>query len=491
MQRRHGLNSTRGIELVNAQPGDSAPSGKFGRMFPLSFDVPPLSTDVAELRKLGQIGGPMEATGAPSKSQSVPLGIVFLGQFIDHDITFDPISRLGEVQDPLATFNFRTPALDLDCVYDSGPEASPHLFNIDLRNNGGQDWRGYLITGVDGTAYRFVVGEEFDDLSRTMVGRAIIGDPRNDENRVVSQLQLAFIRFHNQMMEEHHDYEEASKLTRWHYQWIIIHEFLPAMIGQDLVDEIMNNGRKFYDPTDAVNRAFIPIEFAVAAYRFGHSMITNDVRLNTQREANLFSRDIGRGFTALNHSFQVIDWSFFFENVNGRTPQMADKLDTKLAPILLDLPFIPASDERSLATRNLIRGNDFQLPAGETVAAEMMATAPTRFPANYVANMATEIANQKGTANLASGTPLWFYILAEAGMFGKRGGAGAGGEHLGPVGGSIVGETLIGILQKDPTSYLNVDPAWTPDDPAFSIGDLLNKSKLDRGIARRAAAPVV
>lgn len=447
--------------------------GKFRRIFNLPPFVP---ADPFDLEKLGVKGGPMDGGSTPNPSTTIPHGFIFLGQFIDHDITLDATSDLDATNDPLAIENFRTPALDLDCIYGSGPEVSAHLYD----RHGEK-----ILTGKDGTAFS---GQPLvfqnSDLTRNAAGIAIIGDPRNDENRIISQLQLAFIRFHNRVMDmvlnnvnnindhrdaalgDDDDFKFAQRIVRWHYQWIVTHEFLPLMCGQTMVDDILNNGRQHYDPTDQY-RTFIPIEFAVAAYRFGHSMVRQMVqtKVNDPNGEFLFGPQLGRGFTALNSNSGIVEWPALF-NINS-TAQTADKLDTQLASLLLELPFIPADQERSLAIRNLKRGVSFDLPSGEDVATAM--GAPMVDPA-VIFNRSNGIF---GTSSPNQGkTPLWYYILLE----GETMAANGPGEGLGPVGGRIVAETLIGIQQKDTLAYLNVDPAWSPflkGNSGFTMADLL------------------
>ena len=198
-------------------------------------------------------------------------GTTFMGQFMDHDMTFDLTSRLGEPTEPEDSPNTRTPALDLDSVYGGGPRRSPEL---------------YEQTGGSRIKFKVGSGGLFEDLPRTSNNTAIIADPRNDENLMIAGLHAAFLLFHNKAVdyvtERDHRwdsdevFDEAQRLTRWHYQWMIVHEFLPLFIGQPLVDDILRRGRKFYRP----RVAFMPVEFQGAAYRFGHTMVRPSYRAN-------------------------------------------------------------------------------------------------------------------------------------------------------------------------------------------------------------------
>jgi len=251
----HGnLDILRGIDV----PRTRFPQrGRFGRMF---HHLGPFLPDDSLLIELGKADGIMVAPGTDADSTTRFGGTTFLGQFLDHDITLDATSSLEQQTDPLATDNFRTPFFELDSVYDRGPVASAHLYDrLD---------RDKLLIGV--------TAEGKDDLPRNSQGTALIGDPRNDENLIVAQLHLAFLKFHNAVVDHVRSlgippgkvFQAAQQLTRWHYQWIIVHEFLPSVVDDKIVADVITNGRKFYkfdiEP-------FIPVEFAVAAYRFGHS----------------------------------------------------------------------------------------------------------------------------------------------------------------------------------------------------------------------------
>ncbi len=198
-------------------------------------------------------------------------GTTFMGQFMDHDMTFDLTSRLGVPTEPEDSVNTRTPALDLDSVYGGGPSDDPELYTFE---------RGHA------PKFKIGFGGLFEDLPRTSNSTAIIADPRNDENLIIAGLHAAFLLFHNKAVDyvEERDrraspdevFREARRLTRWHYQWMILHEFLPLFIGQSLVNDILTDGRKFYRPREA----FMPVEFQGAVYRFGHTLVRPSYRAN-------------------------------------------------------------------------------------------------------------------------------------------------------------------------------------------------------------------
>jgi hypothetical protein len=307
-----------------------------------------------------------------------------------------------------------------------------------------------------------------------------LGDPRNDENLIVDQLHLAVLRFHNTVVDDVKDdlgagyttdeiFAEANRIVRWHYQWIILHEFLPKTVGQATVDDVLQHGRKHYKWR---NDPFIPVEFSVAAYRFGHSQARPSYRANFGTSATdpalqffalLFDPNAGvpsdpadlRG--GLRAPRRFIDWQTFFDFGDGRS-RPNKKIDTTLSTVLFNLMGQPPDTPTSLATRNLLRALTMQVPSGQRVARAMCL--PVLAPSDL-----TDLRD----LHLHKRTPLWFYILREAAVT-------ASGEHLGPVGGRIVAEVLVGLMQGDSQSYLRQDPDWTPtygtgDD--FAITDLL------------------
>jgi len=423
---------------------------RFGRM----FDLPPLYNDPDVLKDIGKANGSMQATARAAKSKTVPVGHVFFGQFIDHDITLDVTSSFQEVNRASDIPNTRTPTLDLDCVYGSGPEASNFLYEAKGAFKGAK-----LVHGKT-------------DLQRNGQGVALIGDFRNDENRIVSQLQLGMIRLHNFFCDElgdelsgHDLFEAARRETTWHYQWAVVNDFLLHMCGQHVVDDILSNGRHFYTP----ETPFIPVEFSVAAYRFGHSMAPQQIQIQENGERlNLFFDKLG-SFEKVKSAIEVVDWAeVFLVPGTGRKVQPAEKCDAKMAGFLLDLKFIDSNDpaDRSLAARNLLRGQSFLLPSGEQVAKAMGRS-------EHEIGEVTEAACDFHPA-LSKGTPLWLYVLLEGARLGRGGDPKKKGEGLGPVGGRIVAEVLIGLLECDSRSWLATNRSWSPAPGRKTIGELLS-----------------
>lgn len=481
MATHHGMKGLAGLHEMCAPTINR--SDRFGRMLP---SLPALYTNPQLLAAIGAKNGPMKSSGAAQKAVSVPVGQIFFGQFIDHDLTLDLTSSFARLDRPEETTNFRTPTFDLDCIFGNGPDGSPYLY-WSGQSGANKAYNGVkLLTGADQPGATSLMQQ---DLARSAHGRAVIGDPRNDENRIISQLQLAMIRCCNKVAEHLHTtrglsegdlFAETRRITTWHYQWVVVNDFLTTIAGKPLVENILGCGRKIYRPESCQfgqhygTDPYIPVEFSVAAYRFGHSMIPQRIQIQPSKPAlEVFGATLGMGFSPLTDPDAVVHWPQLLDLTNPSVDR-ADKLDAKLAKDLLDLPFVPAAGVRSLATRNLLRGQAFRLPSGEKIAEAC--DRPTA-EISQVTNKAQALAAAAMPgADLSAGTPLWLYILVEAGEIGRETNPGTfdKGEGLGPVGGRIVAETLIGLLELDKASYLGRDRSWSP----ASVEDKLGPSGL-------------
>lgn len=440
--------------------------GPFGRICP---DLPPWEPDVSEYDLDGylkEIANDL-MTEAPGKTSDeiadddelreeleaafrseVPAGYTYFGQFVDHDITFDPASSLMRANDPNGLINFRTPRLDLDNVYGRGPSEQPYLYD-----QGDPDM--LATDGIEGT--------DLLDLPR-YGNRALIGDMRNDENAMVSQLQLAFLTAHNELVcrareAGHADpFESARRTLRWLYQHIVWFDFLKTVADEEIWEcalrreETCGGAQRWVSDLEHVfswkHQPFMPVEFSVAAYRFGHSMVRNAYRTNLPHRgladfAPIFAAgppsttDDLRGFEPM-EARNAIQWDWFLQmtsSVAPDFPQPARKIDTKLANALL---FLPGEEDplNILAFRNLKRGIRFELPSGTAVARKYCLPV-------------IELENEEPDN-------LWYYVLKEA--------AASGGHRLGKLGSTIVCAVFAGLLRGDPCSWINMHPCWKPDD---------------------------
>ncbi len=435
---------------------------------------------------LGELGNLMgdasREPNAPSNNpadagvSTIPAGFTYFGQFVDHDVTFDVSSSIDTPQDANTINNMRTPALDLDSVYGRGPGLDPFLYvfpssgpptaikfqtGTNLNNGPGGPSNNGAGTGML-TQTRF-------DVPRVAISNtAVIGDPRNDENLVVVQFHHAMLRFHNAVVDmlvainfANDIFAEAKRIVTHHYQWAVVHDFLGRICGAPVVATAMSNvvalpGSPFR----------MPVEFAVAAYRFGHSMIRDFYWVNF----NFINATLGQVFEFNRNpnlpvrSNWVVDFNAFFDTgVPVPVHNKARRIDSFLAHGLETLPGFSGL-MAILATRNLRRGLAFGLPSGQGMANAFSLTPMTTAQLTQ-GLLADELAvlNKNGGL-LLKRTPLWYYVLREAAVLG-------GGNQLGPVGGRIVAETFVRMLKRDASSYLNVTGGFTPILPSATPGD--------------------
>ena len=422
-------------------------AGLYSRLFE---DLPPIGVDNAELLSLGVAGGVCDAGETCTHAVETAAGWPMFGQYIAHDITADrsPIAPQAQLA---RIVNFRSPRANLESLYGSGQIGSPYLFRTDDPD--------LLLLGENDRG-------EPRDLPRNSQGIALIGDPRNDVHLFVSQLQVAMIQVHNRLVERARRdgvrpsevFATAQRETAWHYQWVIVNDYLPRLVDPGLVEDVIEQGPRFYHPCDDPK---IPFEFADAAFRYGHAQVRDDFQVNAESGVRRLFPDL-LGFRPVRAEL-AIDWKLLFD-VEGHPPaQRAKHIDGSLVRSLIDLPVAVTGEVeldayRSLAGRDLQRGHAYGLPSGEAVATAMGETPLT----------ASE--NELAASGWSGGTPLWLYILLESA-------ARAGGERLGPIGGRIVAEVLIGLIDADPGSYRSIEPAWTPSLPfrgsRFGLADLL------------------
>jgi len=503
----------RGLAAAGADP--NLEGAKFGRLFPslpaATYGANP-TEEAQNLAVLAQaMVSPFDAPkDAPDAEESgIPALYTYLGQFIDHDLTFDPDGSFQKQNDPEARVDFRTPAFDLDNVYGRGPGDQPYMYDTDGKSFLLGD---PLTQGSPGAR----------DLQRNAAGRALIGDPRNDENAIVSQFQGLMLRFHNAMVHQHpHEtFESVQALVRHHYQYVVANDFLPRIVNASVLDQLRTDGA--YDKTrlqyftnfaPPFGTPYMPIEFSVAAYRLGHSMVRPGYRLNDTVLLPIFPlpADVQPGFPEGLAGFRrmisdwAIDWGRFIDIdtrdygsdtatpdaaqkvANFKRLQFAYRIDTALVDPLGSLPPAVASNPSSLALRNLERGRQFKMPSGQAVA-EAMGVAPLA-DADILIGQGVDAPDQPlrdivsvaGPA-FAGNCPLWTYILAEAMRNHQQPdptipvteAVAVSTPQLGPVGGRIVAEVFLGLLFADPSSYLHSNPGWTPTEGAgYRLRDMV------------------
>lgn len=443
--------------------------------------LPEAPGTVEALKRLGLTMSEPVAGAAPDSD--IPAAYTYFGQFIDHDITLMALPKGGSLQGDLTPLspgeassikNVRTATLDLDSVYGDAPHDGDDLLLV-ARVLPSQ----YDVMHIPGK-------DEFNDLPREDKSddpkhhlAARVGDARNDENLITSQLHVAFLRAHNALVKKGHTFCEARKLLRQHYQWVVLDDYLKRVADPLVVEGILSNPRGIYDPPE--DGFFLPLEFTGAAFRFGHSMVRHTYNYN------MFSLNIGllslinlpgSGFLSDRQIWE--NWIIQWERFVGDGANMARPIDTQLVR-----PLVAAA---KLGVKNLQRGYQLRLPTGQAVARalrlrgelqedEIMSEADILAVAAGIpgSTQADELRADRplgdGTTwRLSARTPLWFYLLAEAAHFKQ-------GRCLGPVGSRLVASVLIGLIRRSKDSILNT-PGWIPtlqdEGTTFKLPDLLH-----------------
>ena len=483
--------------IARAPASEHLRLGNFGMLLPEDPPIPTWAEEfgIAELaadenieervaaEKIANVLGGrdriMHDARGTSGNSDIPAAYTFFAQFVDHDITLDARSELTSEaltrEEVERLPNLRSASLDLDSVYGFGPDVSPHLYDRE------QPWR--LLVGSQ-------VGdvENPNDVPRRADGTALIGDPRNDENIFLSQMHLLFLRFHNRRIidllirrdnrrgEDANQplrFEDVQRDVRYHYQALVLHDFLSRICDERVYRLVLRrilarDAASFLLQPDASGRIIMPIEFSAAAYRFGHTLVRSNYPANsTYPSIGIFDERLGTTGLRPIPPKLTVDWRFLLDVDPHQVYVRSKAIDHLLADELVDLPLPVAGrdarpQDRSLAFRNLLRGYVLGLPSGQRVEAALAALDyPIRTPGDEEyqdlrlgeilagADLDAETRNR-----LANHTPLFLYLMREAGIRG-------GGNRLGPVGSAILME-VFGAMLVHCDTFLRVD-GWTPD----------------------------
>jgi hypothetical protein len=434
------------------QPTDR--SSQFGEIFDkLPGLTAQTNQEIADLAQ-GQLDPNLDSENNPAMLSV----FTYFGQFIDHDLTLDTSPSPLAPVDPTTLTNNRTLRFDLDSVYGGGPAAAPQLYEAD-----GTHFR-VQNPNVNGVP----------DLPRNPDGSAILVEGRNDENQVISQIHLAWLLTHNRLVDSGLSFTAARAQTIRLYQTIVLREVLPHFVGQPTVDQLLTsrrNGeeiRPVYKPGDP-KAPMTPVEFSVASYRFGHSMVRRAYRLQPGPggaagvNIQVFSPTApdlrgGRPLTA----DRKIDWGNFVPELTRPENVASVNISRKIDPLIssslfvLPIPGAEAAGSNVLAFRNMIRAKFYDMPSGQAVARAMGLPVITPEELNL------------GPA-FATGTPLWYYLLAESSRM-------SDGVTLGPVGARITTDVFLRVLDLDRESVLSV-----PQPQPFTLADLF----VSAGLATR------
>ncbi|MBY5819537.1 heme peroxidase [Rhizobium leguminosarum] len=522
--------------------------------------LPNTAETLGELDELGEMMIDVVATPTsedPTEDSTLPPVFTYWGQFLDHELTArtdreGAISSMVNAHPPVASStvesqfrNARSPRFDLDSVYGGsavgegidadvvkvisglrhptlknkmrvGTAVDPGPLPDNLDEHRDLPRYGQVQSSVREAALRLaeaaMTPEAFQKFSDTLPQRAIIGDNRNDENLVVAQFHLSFLRFHNKAVDylaSHDtgwiaDFSSAQALTRLHYQWLIVEGYLKGVCDPVVVDRVVEDRAshffKFRAEFDARRQNTrlgnaLPLEFSTAAYRFGHSMVRAfyDYNKNFGRPGTGFLKratlqllfEFTGGGGRLDDEKKlpknwIIDWTRFtgadpHDAGDGEPARLARRIDTELAPPLHTL-FKEGEDQvdqqlkelfKNLARRNLRRGYNLRLPTGQALHKHLKQIGAVQ--SSPIQDVSALFAAKPDLKNFLAGTasrfhertPLWFYILAEA--------EAAGGNRLGEVGSCLVASTFVGVLLADPDSALS--RGFTPSQSPLKMPD--------------------
>jgi hypothetical protein len=493
-------------------PLPEAPEGYYSRLCPghwAPFDETAL-TELAEIMRDSE--DKRRAREKPTEGiTTIPSGYVYLGQFIAHDITheIESLQNAGPVVE--RTPNYRTPRFDLDHLYGKGPAAVPYIYEQDGRLRLGLTQQVVVSAGR-------LIPETLDDLPRDTSGSAVVIDPRSDENLVIAQMHVLFAKFHNRVLQLLREqpaisagpvaaplFEQARRFVTWHYQWIIVHDYLTRTIRESVLHDIAKNGPnlcpRWYTAADSP--VALPVEFTVAAYRFGHSTVQNAYFLND----HIGIRDSAEIVTMTNRgggvktrlpANYVIGWDHFFAGLPGQL-NPSQKIDTFIAETLYNipppatqtfghqltrpspLPLVREQMRPPLPELTLKRGSKVQLPSGQEFAAHFQLPETVSAAEMHASPSDKEFFQRSG---FATRTPLWYYLLREAAIEpNPEPGHGPDPplQKLGSTGSRIVAEVFFQLLAADSDSINNAGCGWKP--PAFTFGS----SRRPRSIASLAS----
>ena len=453
---------------VSAAAQPAAEQTRFGFLFPELQDSelpnnPSLLTESSTtVRKLQKLGMTMDDSREENALDStIPAIFTYFGQFIAHDITWEKATPVMMSRSEIKPWNpnevaqivnKRSGALDLDCVYGQPP------FEVPLRDgrlridpvtaNGDLPPGKSVFNDVPRKPQIPITEEGATELEESRA--AIIGDDRNDANTIISQLHVAFLHAHNNLMAQKNCFDDARTKLVQLYQTIVVEDYLKRIIRPDVFAKFREQPDLFY------KGRYMPVEFSSAAFRFGHTMIRGSYELNMNFNNLHLEKLIGVPPLAYDHLPRgwVIEWEHFVDGGSNRARQISTQMVEPLS--LLNDPNNPFNDQKSLAVRDLLRGYIFNLPTGQAVA-KVIGAEREIIPAEEFRRLVPESQWEVlRDSEFLEKTPLWFYILAEAVREKKR---HPDNDYLGTVGSHLVAGVLMGLLARSTNSVFQTGPS--------------------------------
>lgn len=500
-------------ELVESLPPEvvGRPFFKFGRMFehdaaPEVDDTQVVKREVEKLKELGKALNkpPLKPTvikGVAEDDSVIPSGYTYLGQFITHEISFDGIPYVLQTITSIDRVpQKRSPSIDCDSLYGAGPKEAQELYEAEA--GGTHPVRLRIGSTVESPKFGLTPPRDLPRCNR----QAIIGDPRNDENMALAQTHVAFILFHNEIVKQLSQrysgktlFDKAREQVIRHFQWIILEDYLPRVINKEILKEVIdyareNNFKLKYFKIDPAKGVYMPVEFSVAAYRLGHSMVRASYEWNlfhnSQEDEDKATLDDFFRLTGFSGALDgkpnlksewIVDWRHFYDFTevsfeplpagynlaphplgHNRAKMIDTRFDFHLNEVIGYPHHENDPDLRSITVRNLLRGFALRLPTGQAIARRIGLRADEILTPEMLAeSWDAEISDAVQKYEFDKNTPLWYYILKEAEKLGE-------GNLLGPLGSRIVAETFVGIILH--SEYSIIKDNWSPD-----LGVITNK----------------
>jgi hypothetical protein len=457
---------------AHAHATGAKPKGYYSRL----FGPPAHPIGESEEAKLVELGNAMRYRREREGTLTPRSGFTYFGQFLGHDLTHDTTPLGGPYAAPEQTPNYRSAAFDLDHVYGGGPAGSPYLYEGE---EGAETFKmGSTVPG----GYRRDLPFRHD---RVMIGD--LSDRRNLDNLILRQIHVLFLKFHNEAVRQLQNnselaeatdlprhatlFECARRLVSWHYQWIIRHDYLPRIVHAGVWKQRLNSR--------ASSGFAIPIEFSLAGFRFGHSIVRSVYRLNGRRRRVKIDdlMALGQKAAAIPDD-ELVEWGAFFDGLPTSGSRVSSNfIDTSLSEEMHRLSSgtitlgseSEAINPSTLPVRTLLRGARARVASGQEVAEALVSQGQIAASERLTSSeLSRDTCDWSGSAlrhnALQNNTPLFYYILKEAELK-------TGGLTLGPVGSHIVAEVIQSALESDPHGYLaTAGPAWKLPSWKFPSG---------------------
>jgi hypothetical protein len=443
------------------------------------------------------------------ENPNIPSGYTYLAQFVSHDVVQSsvPLSLATDMRP--SPFNVRRAGVRLDTLYGAGPLGCPFAYALD---DGADRSRTKLRLGRiqrdDRTSdarcpFRDIpraAAENQTGIDRGVPGRLaltdpLIVDPRNDDHAILSQMTTLFALLHNGLVDvvtraegpprnsvsqeaAYRRFLCARGATTLIYRNVVRRDLMRRLLHPEIYRAYTRETPTFIDETspeilgarlDEAQRREewrMPLEFSHGAFRFGHSLVRNQYRINdiatNELSENLEKTSLSDPINMpLNESW-IVQWSQFFE-IDGSLPNLARRIGPKFSDALGSARIFPALDDTNrvgLAYRDLVSSALAGLWSVDHLIEKLRALRPdlvglSRLLADRdgrVERLRAWLVEQPAYGRLAADDietlsndpPLPFFCLFEAAFD-----PAVRGLSLGVLGSIIAAEVILGALSRD------------------------------------------